>query len=81
MARVGHPLRQTRCRLPRSSGPTRRHALASPIIRHALVLTGYISATIGNANRITAIVRVTLGGLAAMAATYAIGTLIGHALT
>jgi VIT1/CCC1 family predicted Fe2+/Mn2+ transporter len=47
----------------------------------ALVLTGYISATIGNANRITALVRVTLGGLAAMAATYAIGTLVGHALT
>jgi vacuolar iron transporter family protein len=47
----------------------------------ALVLTGYISATIGNANRITAILRVTLGGLAAMAATYAIGTLVGHTLT
>ncbi|MUL47148.1 VIT family protein [Mycobacterium sp. CBMA293] len=47
----------------------------------ALVLTGYISATIGNANRVTAILRVTVGGLAAMAATYAIGTLVGHAIT
>jgi VIT1/CCC1 family predicted Fe2+/Mn2+ transporter len=46
----------------------------------ALILTGYISATIGDANRVTAILRVTVGGLAAMGATYTIGTLAGHVI-
>lgn len=46
----------------------------------ALILTGYISATIGDASRVTAILRVTVGGLAAMGATYTIGTLVGHVI-
>ncbi|TDZ45219.1 VIT family protein [Mycobacteroides franklinii] len=47
----------------------------------ALVLTGWISATIGHADRTKAILRVTIGGLIAMAVTYLIGTLVGHAVT
>lgn len=46
----------------------------------ALMLTGWISATVGQASRTRAIVRVTTGGLAAMAVTYLIGTLVGHAI-
>jgi Transposase DDE domain len=38
MARPGHPLRQTRCCLPRRCRPTSHHNLASPFIRHTLVL-------------------------------------------
>lgn len=47
----------------------------------ALILTGLISAALGRANRTTAVLRVTIGGLAAMGVTYAIGTLVGHVLT
>lgn len=47
----------------------------------ALVLTGWISATLGEAGRIRAISRVTFGGLAAMGVTYLIGTLVGHAMS
>ncbi|BAP97680.1 hypothetical protein MMASJCM_2904 [Mycobacteroides abscessus subsp. massiliense CCUG 48898 = JCM 15300] len=47
----------------------------------ALVLTGWISATIGEANRMRAISRVTIGGLAAMAITYLIGTVVGQAIS
>ncbi|SHT00078.1 mebrane associated protein [Mycobacteroides abscessus subsp. abscessus] len=47
----------------------------------ALVLTGWISAALGEAGRIRAISRVTLGGLTAMGVTYLIGTLVGHAMS
>ncbi|WP_174518149.1 VIT1/CCC1 transporter family protein, partial [Mycobacteroides abscessus] len=47
----------------------------------ALVLTGWISAALGEAGRIRAISRVTFGGLAAMGVTYLIGTLVGHAMS
>ncbi len=47
----------------------------------ALIATGWISATIGEAGRTRAILRVTIGGLAAMAVTYLIGTLVGHAIS
>ncbi|WP_372990327.1 VIT1/CCC1 transporter family protein [Mycobacteroides salmoniphilum] len=47
----------------------------------ALISTGWISATIGEAGRTRAILRVTIGGLAAMAVTYLIGTLVGHAIS
>ena len=47
----------------------------------ALCLTGYASATVGGASRRRAIMRVVLGGLAAMAATYAIGHLFGTAVS
>lgn len=46
----------------------------------ALCITGYLSATIGNASRRQAIVRVVAGGALAMAATYIIGHLFGAAV-
>ena len=46
----------------------------------ALMLTGYLSATVGNASRARAITRVVSGGLIAMAITYFIGSLFGAAL-
>ena len=47
----------------------------------ALLLTGYFSATIGEASRRRAILRVVAGGLAAMAVTYGIGKLFGTAVS
>src|SRR3546814_4384761 len=38
MARPGHPLRQTRHRLPRRSSSTGDHSLATAFIRHSLVV-------------------------------------------
>lgn len=46
----------------------------------ALFLTGYISAQMGGAEKIRAITRVVLGGIAAMAITYGIGALVGASL-
>jgi VIT1/CCC1 family predicted Fe2+/Mn2+ transporter len=46
----------------------------------ALTLTGYLSATVGNASRRRAILRVVVGGAAAMAATYLVGHLFGTAV-
>jgi len=46
----------------------------------ALTVTGYASATVGNASRRRAIMRVVLGGAAAMAATYFVGHLFGTAV-
>ncbi|MGN6780125.1 MAG: VIT1/CCC1 transporter family protein [Marmoricola sp.] len=43
----------------------------------ALVLTGYLSATAGDARLRPAIVRNVVGGLLAMAVTYGIGSLVG----
>ncbi len=43
----------------------------------ALALTGWLSARTGDAPRLPAIVRNIIGGLLAMAITYAIGTLVG----
>lgn len=43
----------------------------------ALLITGYLSATVGGASRIRAMSRVIIGGLLAMAITYYIGTLFG----
>ena len=45
----------------------------------ALVLTGAISAKIGKARVLSAVIRVVLGGALAMAATYGIGRLVGVA--
>jgi VIT1/CCC1 family predicted Fe2+/Mn2+ transporter len=47
----------------------------------ALTITGYASATVGNASRRRAILRVVVGGAAAMAATYFIGHLFGAAVS
>lgn len=41
----------------------------------ALILTGYVSATLGQASRRKATIRIVIGGVIAMAITYAIGTL------
>ncbi|WP_298749945.1 VIT family protein [uncultured Serinicoccus sp.] len=46
----------------------------------ALVLTGWVSATLGRSPRPRAIARNVLGGLTAMAVTYAIGALVGTQL-
>jgi VIT1/CCC1 family predicted Fe2+/Mn2+ transporter len=46
----------------------------------ALCVTGYASATVGNASRKRAIMRVVVGGAAAMALTYLVGHLFGTAV-
>jgi VIT1/CCC1 family predicted Fe2+/Mn2+ transporter len=46
----------------------------------ALCVTGYASATVGNASRKRAILRVVVGGAAAMALTYLVGHLFGTAV-
>lgn len=46
----------------------------------ALIVTGYLSAYAGGANKAHAITRVIMGGLLAMAITYAIGYLFGAAV-
>ncbi len=46
----------------------------------ALLATGYISAVAGNASRMRAVIRVMLGGTAAMAITYYVGVLFGTAI-
>lgn len=46
----------------------------------ALTITGYLSATVGNASRKRAILRVVLGGAVAMLLTYAVGHIFGTAV-
>lgn len=46
-----------------------------------LVLTGYYSAKLGGANKRAAVLRVFVGGILAMAVTYAIGRLFGTAIS
>jgi VIT1/CCC1 family predicted Fe2+/Mn2+ transporter len=46
----------------------------------ALCVTGYASATVGNASRKRAILRVVVGGAAAMLLTYLVGHLFGTAI-
>jgi VIT1/CCC1 family predicted Fe2+/Mn2+ transporter len=46
----------------------------------ALCVTGYLSATVGDASRKRAIIRIVVGGALAMAATYFIGHLFGTAV-
>jgi VIT1/CCC1 family predicted Fe2+/Mn2+ transporter len=50
------------------------------VVAAALALTGFVSATVGDANRRAAVLRVTVGGMLAMAVTYLIGTLVGTAV-
>jgi vacuolar iron transporter family protein len=47
----------------------------------ALTITGYVSATVGNAPRRRAVIRVVLGGAVAMIVTYGIGRLFGTAIS
>ena len=46
----------------------------------ALLITGFLSATVGGASRSPAMLRVVIGGLLAMAITYYVGTLFGTAI-
>lgn len=46
----------------------------------ALFLTGFVSASAAGAPKIPAVLRVVVGGILAMAITYGIGMLVGHAL-
>lgn len=43
----------------------------------SLIIVGYLSATVGGASRRRAMIRVLVGGLLAMAATYGVGVLFG----
>ncbi len=47
----------------------------------ALIITGYASATVGSASRRRAILRVVIGGAAAMALTYLVGHVFGAAVS
>lgn len=47
----------------------------------ALCVTGYLSATVGNASRKRAILRVVVGGAVAMVLTYLVGHLFGTAVS
>jgi len=54
------------------------HLVATVIaVLLALIVTGYLSARVGRAPRLRAIVRVVLGGAIAMLVTYGIGHLVG----
>jgi VIT1/CCC1 family predicted Fe2+/Mn2+ transporter len=46
----------------------------------ALILTGYLSATAGNASRKRAVIRVVIGGLLAMIITYYVGVIFGSTI-
>jgi vacuolar iron transporter family protein len=46
----------------------------------ALVATGYLSASVGGASRLRAVLRVVIGGLIAMGVTYLIGHLFGTSI-
>jgi VIT1/CCC1 family predicted Fe2+/Mn2+ transporter len=56
-----------------------RVAVTAAAVLAALAATGFLSATLGHAPRRPAIVRNVIGGLLAMAVTYTVGSLVGHA--
>ena len=58
-----------------------RVAITFVAVLIALTITGYASATAGNASRKRAILRVVIGGAAAMALTYLVGHLFGAAVS
>lgn len=59
------------------SGHMLRIAITFVSVLLALTLTGYLSATVGNASRRRAIIRVVVGGAIAMIVTYGIGHAFG----
>lgn len=61
-------------------GATWRLAATFFAVLVALVVTGYVSATIGGAGRKRAVVRVVVGGAIAMLVTYGIGVIFGTAI-
>lgn len=58
-----------------------RVPLTGAIVIVALALTGMVSATLGGARRARATLRLVVGGAAAMGLTYALGALVGGAVT
>jgi VIT1/CCC1 family predicted Fe2+/Mn2+ transporter len=62
------------------SGHSIRLGVTFLAVLAALVVTGYVSATIGRAGRKRAVVRVVLGGAIAMLITYGIGVVFGTAI-
>lgn len=58
-----------------------RFAVTFSAVLVALVITGYLSATVGGASRRTAVFRVVVGGAAAMIVTFGIGHLFGTAIS
>ncbi len=57
-----------------------RPAVTIGAVLVALFCTGYISSSIGNANKTRAIIRVIIGGLLAMIITFYVGKLFGTAI-
>jgi VIT1/CCC1 family predicted Fe2+/Mn2+ transporter len=57
-----------------------RFPITFAAVTAALVLTGYLSATVGGASRRRAILRVVVGGALAMIITYGVGHLFGTAV-
>lgn len=60
--------------------PQVRIPLTFVAVAFALALTGFVSAIVGKADRSVAVLRVTIGGVIAMAVTYLIGSLVGTAV-
>ena len=54
--------------------------ITSAAVLVALFATGYLSAGVGGASRLRAVLRVVIGGLIAMAVTYLIGHLFGTSI-
>lgn len=63
------------------AGQSLRFAVTFSAVLIALVVTGYLSATVGGASRRRAIARVVIGGALAMVVTYGIGSLFGQAIS
>ncbi|HSX42642.1 MAG TPA: VIT family protein [Candidatus Saccharimonadales bacterium] len=64
-----------------AAGKSIRIAVTFVAVLIALTGTGYASATVGNASRRRAVLRVVVGGAAAMALTYLVGRLFGTAVS
>lgn len=54
--------------------------ITSVAVLIALIATGYLSASVGGASRLHAVLRVVIGGLIAMGVTYLIGHLFGTSI-
>lgn len=61
--------------------PSYRVAVTFGAVLAALALTGSLSARLGGAKRLPAVRRIVVGGALAMAATYAVGSLFGAAVS
>jgi VIT1/CCC1 family predicted Fe2+/Mn2+ transporter len=57
-----------------------RVPIAAVAVILALSITGFVSASIGGSAKLKAILRVLIGGIAAMAITYGVGLMVGAAL-